>query len=64
MLVGKDNGGIIIYLGEKIKLDLHVLYYRSPEEGSGNALQYSCMGNPMAELPWGLQSMGSLESQT
>ena len=54
MLVGKDNGGIIIYLCEKIKLDLHVLYYRSPEEGSGNALRYSCVGNPMAELPWGL----------
>ena len=30
---------------------------RSPEEGNGNPLQYSCLGNPMGSLvgysPWG-----------
>ena len=32
---------------------------RSPGEGNGNLLQYSCLGNPMIEEPGGLQSMGS-----
>ena len=33
---------------------------RSPGEGNGNPLQYSCLGNPMdREEPEGLQSMGS-----
>ena len=33
---------------------------RSPGEGSGNPVQYSCLGNPMdMEEPGGLQSMGS-----
>ena len=26
-------------------------------EGNGNPFQYSCLGNPMAEEPGGLQSM-------
>ena len=30
---------------------------RSPGEGNGNPLQYSCLGNPMREEPGGLQSM-------
>ena len=30
---------------------------RSPREGNGNPLQYSCLGNP-TEKPAGLQSMG------
>ena len=34
---------------------------RSPGEGSGNPLQYSCLGNPMDRAPGGLQSMGSRE---
>ena len=25
---------------------------RSPEEGSGNPLQYSCLGNPMDRRAW------------
>ena len=29
-------------------------------EGNGNPLQYSCLENPKAEEPVGLQSMGSL----
>ena len=33
---------------------------RSPGEGNGNPLQYSCLGNPMAEEPGGLQSTGLL----
>ena len=32
---------------------------RSPGEGNGNPLQYSCLENPMDEEPGGLQSMGS-----
>ena len=31
---------------------------RSPEEGNGNSLQYSCLGNPMDREPGGLQSVG------
>ena len=34
---------------------------RSPGEGNGNPLQYSCLGNPMAKKPGGLQSTGSQE---
>ena len=34
-----------------------------PEEGNGNPLQYSCLGNPMEE-PGGLQSMGLWKRQT
>ena len=29
---------------------------RSPGEGNGNRLQYSCLGNPMDKKPGGLQS--------
>ena len=32
---------------------------RSPGEGNGNPLQYSCLENPMEEEPGGLQTMGS-----
>ena len=32
---------------------------RSPEEGDGYLLQYSCLENPMDKEPGGLQSMGS-----
>ena len=35
---------------------------RSPGEGNGNPLQYSCLGNPLTEEPGGLQSMGLQES--
>ena len=32
---------------------------RSPGEGNGTPLQYSCLENPMDRGPGGLQSMGS-----
>ena len=32
---------------------------RSPGEGNGNPLQYSCLEDPMDGEPGGLQSMGS-----
>ena len=32
---------------------------RSPGEGNGNPLQYSCLENPMEGGAWRLQSMGS-----
>ena len=35
---------------------------RSPGEGHGDSLQYSCLGNPMAEDPVGLQSIESQKS--
>ena len=31
---------------------------RSPEEGNGYPLQYTCLGNPMDRGAWRLQSMG------
>ena len=34
---------------------------RSPGEGNGNPLQYSCLENPMIEEPSRLPSMGSLD---
>ena len=37
---------------------------RSPGEGNGNPLQYSCLENPMDRDAWGLQSMGLQESNT
>ena len=35
-----------------------------PEEGSGNPLQHSCLGNSMDKEPGGLQFIGSQRSQT
>ena len=32
---------------------------RSPGEGNGNSLQYSCLENPITREDWGLQSMRS-----
>ena len=32
---------------------------RSPAEGNGYPIQYSCLGNPMDRGVWGLQSVGS-----
>ena len=32
---------------------------RSPAEGNGNLLQYSCLENPWTEEPSRIQSMGS-----
>jgi len=34
---------------------------RSPGEGNGNPLQYSCLENPMDKGAWQLQSMGLQE---
>ena len=36
---------------------------RSPGEGNGNLLQYSCLENPMAEEPGWVQSIWSCKSQ-
>ena len=35
---------------------------RSPGEGNGDPLQYSCLGNPMDREPGGLQFIGSQKS--
>ena len=37
---------------------------RFPGAGNGNPLQYSCLENPMDGGDWGLQSIGSQESDT
>ena len=37
---------------------------RSPGEGDGNPLQYSCLENPWTEEPGGLQSTGSQSGRT
>ena len=47
------NAGVTGDVGSRPRLG------RSPGGGNGNSLQYSCLGNPMAEEPGGLQSMES-----
>ena len=37
---------------------------KTPGEGNGNPLQYSCLGNPTDRGAWQLQSMGSQNSRT
>ena len=37
---------------------------RSPGEGNGNPLQYSCLGNPMHREAWRATVHGVTESQT
>ena len=37
---------------------------RSPGEGNGNPLQYSCLENPMDRGAWGATVHGVTESQT
>ena len=48
-------------------VDLNPSWRRSPGEENGDALQYSCLENPMDRGTWwakgGLQSMGSQKSE-
>ena len=37
---------------------------RSPGEGNGNLLQYSCLGNPMDRGPWRTTVHGVAKSRT
>ena len=37
---------------------------RSPGDGNGNPLQYSCLGNPMDRAAWWATGHGVLKSQT
>ena len=37
---------------------------RSPEEGNGNPLQYSCLENPMDRGAWQATVLGIVKSQT
>ena len=37
---------------------------RSPGEGTGNSLQYSCLGNPMDRGAWGATVHGVTKSLT
>ena len=37
---------------------------RSPREGNGKPLQYSCLGNPMNRGPWWATVRGVAKSQT
>ena len=45
-------------------LDLISGLRRSPGEGNGNLLQYSCLENYMDRGAWGLESMGVTKNQT
>ena len=40
------------------------LWRRSPGEGNGNPLQYSCLGNPIDKGAWRATAHGVSESQT
>ena len=37
---------------------------RSPGEGNGTSLQYSCLGNPMDRGAWWATGLGVAKSQT
>ena len=37
---------------------------RSPGEGNGNTLQYSCLGNPMDKEAWQASVHGAAKNQT
>ena len=37
---------------------------RSPGEGNGNPLQYSCLGNPMDREPWWTVVYGVAKTRT
>ena len=50
--------GDIRYLGSIAELG------RSPREGNGNPLQYSCLGNPMDRGAWQATGHRVSESQT
>ena len=45
--------------GDARDVDSIPLSGKSPGEGHGNPLEYSCLGNPVTEESGGLQSMGS-----
>ena len=57
-LYGKESTCIIGDLGSILGSG------RSPEEGNGNPLQYSCLENPMDRGTGGLQSIGHKELDT
>ena len=56
--VGKESACIVEDLGLISGLG------RSPGEGNGNPLQYSCLENPWMEEPGGVQSMSCKELDT
>ena len=51
------------FAGDAGDLDSILGSGRSPEEGNGDPLHYSCLENPMQE-PGGLQSMGLQKNWT
>ena len=55
-LSGKESTCIAEAVGDK---GLILVLGRSPEGGNGNALQYSCLENPMDKGAWRAQYMGS-----
>ena len=57
--VGFPSGSVIKNLPPSAKdMGLIPESERSLEEGNGNPLQYSCLGNPLDRGAWWLQSMG------
>ena len=49
-----DIGDVVLILGSG----------RSPAEGNGNPLQYSCLGNPMDRGAWQAKVYGVAKSRT
>ena len=64
MCLGDFPGGEVVenlsaLAGDAADMGLVPGSERSPGEGNGKPLQYSCLGNPMDREPGGLESMGS-----
>ena len=65
MLHGFPGGSVVKNLSANAgDTRLIPVWGRSPGEGNGNLLQYSCLENPMDREHGRLQSLGSQKSQT
>lgn len=58
------NGKADATMQEIKEIQVQSLGQEDPREGHGNAFQYSCQENPIAEKPGRLQSEGHKESWT
>ena len=64
-MLGFSDGSVIKNTpADAIDMNLILGWGRSPEEGNGNTLQYSCLEKPWTEEACGLQSMGLEKSWT
>ena len=56
--------GFACEAGEERDVGLVCRLERSPGEGKGNPLQYSCLGNPLDRGAWRAMYSGVAKSQT